>query len=86
VRFQNEIIKQKKFEFDSMASPELRADFDQDMDVDFNDLILLARNLGKKANLFQALSLFDLNQDEIINEVDFVRFKDFFGFPKSPQP
>lgn len=86
VRYQNQVIKQKKINIISTADPRLRADFDQDLDIDLSDLILLARNFGKKANLYQALSMFDLNQDQIVNDDDFVVFKEFFGYAISQRP
>lgn len=58
----------------------LRADFNQDLRVDLADLQLLGRKLDSPAALYHPDSLYDLNQDQIINETDYQLFSEYFGY------
>jgi len=70
----------------SIGENYLRADFNKDQKVNAVDLALLCRNFQKKAMLYQPLSLYDLNSDEIINQDDFVVFEDLFKLANSLKP
>jgi hypothetical protein len=58
----------------------LRADFNQDLRVDITDLQLLGKKLDSPAALYLPDSLYDLNQDQIINEADYQLFSEYFGY------
>jgi aminopeptidase YwaD len=86
VKFNNVLIREFDFVVFSIGENFLRADFNKDQKVNVVDLALLSRNFQKKAMLYQPLSLYDLNSDEIINQDDFALFEDLFKQANSLKP
>jgi hypothetical protein len=58
----------------------LRADFNQDLRVDLRDLQLLGKKLDSPTNPYFKDSLYDLNQDQLINRDDCTLFAESFGY------
>lgn len=83
VKLKDSLVFRVSYILQSNAEPWLRADFNQDKRVDVSDLILLARNFQRKAPLYQSLSLFDINGDEIINLEDYNQFLKYFEIANS---
>jgi hypothetical protein len=68
------VIKRK-----TKQNPNLRADFNLDYTVDISDLVLLSQKLELPASPYSLGSLYDLNQDSVIDFYDFAIFQEHFG-------
>jgi aminopeptidase YwaD len=76
----NKLLSNKKIIIKADIDDNLKCDFDYDYDVDLDDMISLSKRYGKRVKITGPESIFDLDNNHIIDQKDIDIFSHYLGY------